>query len=58
VDGESLRLDPPVVFTSRPRALRVRIAPHHPGASPSASTPATPLDALRKLAAYALGRSS
>ena len=58
VDGESLRLDPPVVFTSRPRALRVRIAPHHPGASPSASMPAGPLDAMRKLAAYALGRSS
>jgi len=56
VDGESLRLDPPVVFTSRPLALRVRIAPHHPGASPSSSMPATPLDAVRKLAAYARGR--
>ena len=27
-------LDPPLRFVSRPHALRVRIAPHHPGASP------------------------
>jgi hypothetical protein len=45
-----------VVFKSRPAVLRVRIAPHHPGASPSALIPATPLDALRKLRGYALGR--
>ncbi|HYZ27664.1 MAG TPA: diacylglycerol kinase family protein, partial [Thermoleophilaceae bacterium] len=34
VDGEAIRLEPPLEFRSRPRALRVRIAPRHPGASP------------------------
>jgi diacylglycerol kinase family enzyme len=37
VDGEALRLDPPLRFRSRPRALSVRIARAHPGASPSAA---------------------
>jgi diacylglycerol kinase family enzyme len=54
IDGESLRLDPPVLFKTRPAALRVRIAPHHPGGSPSATIPATAPAALRKLAEYAL----
>jgi len=36
VDGEAVDLDPPLQFASRPAALRVRISPHHPGASPSA----------------------
>jgi len=39
IDGEAVRLDPPLRFRSRPRALRVRIAPQHPGASPSAAIP-------------------
>jgi diacylglycerol kinase family enzyme len=37
VDGEALRLAPPLLFRSRPGALRVRIARAHPGASPSAA---------------------
>lgn len=41
VDGEAMMLVPPVRFTSRPGALRVRIAPDHPGASPSAIQPDT-----------------
>ena len=57
IDGESVRLDPPVVFRTRPAALRVRIAPHHPGASPSAAMPNSPRQVFRKLAAYALGRA-
>jgi diacylglycerol kinase family enzyme len=39
IDGEALHLDPPLQFRIRPGALRVRIAPHHPGASPSALEP-------------------
>ena len=39
VDGESLEFEAPVRFTMRPQALRVRIAPQHPGASPSAVMP-------------------
>ena len=36
VDGEAVDLDPPLRFAIRPAALRVRISPRHPGASPSA----------------------
>jgi diacylglycerol kinase family enzyme len=39
IDGEAAQLVPPLRFTPRPGALRVRIAPSHPGASPSALTP-------------------
>ena len=39
IDGESIVLEPPLRFRSRPAALRVRIAPKHPGASPSANLP-------------------
>ncbi len=56
VDGEALVLDPPIRLVSRPRALRVRIAPQHPGASPSAGLPEGALDTLRRLFAVAAGR--
>jgi diacylglycerol kinase family enzyme len=36
VDGEAVDLSPPLRFTIRPAALRVRISSRHPGASPSA----------------------
>jgi len=36
VDGEAVDLSPPLRFTIRPTALRVRISSRHPGASPSA----------------------
>jgi diacylglycerol kinase family enzyme len=36
VDGEAVELSPPLRFAIRPAALRVRISPRHPGASPSA----------------------
>jgi len=36
IDGEAVTLDAPVRFESLPAALRVRIAPHHPGVSPAA----------------------
>ena len=49
IDGEALRLDPPLRFRSKPQALRVLIAPQHPGASPSATMPESPWDAIRAL---------
>jgi diacylglycerol kinase family enzyme len=39
VDGEAAALSPPLRFAIRPAALRVRISPRHPGASPSARLP-------------------
>ena len=35
VDGEAVDLHPPLQFTTRPAALRVRISRRHPGVSPS-----------------------
>jgi uncharacterized SAM-binding protein YcdF (DUF218 family) len=49
VDGEALTLEPPLRFRIRPGALRVRIAPQHPGASPSATAPEGPLAGVREL---------
>jgi len=36
IDGEAAGLEPPLRFAIRPAALRIRISPRHPGASPSA----------------------
>jgi diacylglycerol kinase family enzyme len=36
IDGEATSLDPPLVFESRPAALRIRIPTHARGASPAA----------------------
>jgi diacylglycerol kinase family enzyme len=55
IDGEAAVLDPPVCFRTRPGVLRVRIAAHHPGASPSAIEPVGALAALRALARIAGG---
>jgi diacylglycerol kinase family enzyme len=55
IDGEALVLEPPLRFRSRPRALRVRIAHNHPGASPSAEVPRSPLKAFRQLLRIAAG---
>jgi diacylglycerol kinase family enzyme len=56
IDGEAVVLDPPIRFRIRPRVLRVRIAPQHPGASPSAMQPDHAGHGLRVLAAIAVGR--
>ncbi|HEY2204487.1 MAG TPA: diacylglycerol kinase family protein [Pseudonocardia sp.] len=56
IDGEAVVLDPPVRFRIRPRTLRVRISPRHPGASPSAVEPAHAGAGVRALAAIAAGR--
>ena len=39
IDGEATHLDAPLRFVTRPKALRVRVAPSHAGASPSALEP-------------------
>ena len=57
VDGEALVLDAPLQFASRPAALRVRIAPQHPGASPSATLPEHPVQVIGRLLAVAAGRA-
>ena len=57
VDGEAIKLDPPLLFRIRPGVLNVRIAPQHPGASPSAMAPEGALDGARLLLRLAVGRS-
>jgi diacylglycerol kinase family enzyme len=37
IDGEAVDLGPPLHFTIRPKALRVRISSRHPGVPPTAS---------------------
>ena len=58
IDGEALKLAPPLRFATRPQALRVRIAPQHPGASPSANMPESPWDAIRAVTHIAIHGSS
>ena len=58
IDGEAATLDPPLRFRMRRRALRVRIAEQHPGASPSAGVPDDVWDGIRSLARIAAGRAS
>ncbi len=57
VDGEALVLQPPLRFTTRPGVLRVRIAPQHPGASPSAIQPDSLRGTVRLLVRIAAGDS-
>jgi hypothetical protein len=56
LDGEALVLEPPLRFTIRPGALRVRIARAHPGASPAAAMPDSMAGTWRALLAIASGR--
>jgi diacylglycerol kinase family enzyme len=58
IDGEALTLEPPLTFRSRPQTLRVRIAPQHPGASPSAAMPEGSWDAIRTIIRTAFHGSS
>jgi diacylglycerol kinase family enzyme len=57
IDGEAAILHSPAQFRVRPGVLRVRVAAHHPGASPSAVEPVGALAALRALVRIAAGRS-
>lgn len=58
VDGEAMVLDPPLRFVVRRGVLRLRIAAHHPGASPSAALPRNAWEGLRTIARIAAGRPS
>jgi diacylglycerol kinase family enzyme len=53
IDGEAVKLDPPLRFQIRPAVLRVRIARGHPGASPSAALPENFSQGARALARMA-----
>jgi hypothetical protein len=55
IDGEAVKLSPPVSFRMRPAALRVRIAPSHPGASPSAAEPGSLGAGIARLFSIATG---
>jgi diacylglycerol kinase family enzyme len=57
VDGEAVTLDPPIRFTIRPGALRVRLAPSHPGCSPSAGMPSGVWGGLGLITRIAAGRA-
>jgi diacylglycerol kinase family enzyme len=54
IDGEAVTLTPPLRFTMRPAALRVRIAAQHPGCSPSAGMPDSALSGVTLLGRLAL----
>jgi diacylglycerol kinase family enzyme len=56
VDGEALRFDPPLVFRSRPGALRIRIPASAPGYAPAALKPPSVAWTVTALAKTALGR--
>ena len=49
-------LEPPLRFRIRPGVLRVRIAPQHPGASPSATMPEHAVEGVKALWGIATGR--
>ncbi len=55
IDGEAVQLEPPLRFRIRAGVLRVRIAPQHPGASPSAALPEGAWQGVRALARIAAG---
>jgi hypothetical protein len=58
IDGEAVRLQPPLRFGVRPGVLRVRVATRHPGASPSAALPGGPGAGVGELWRIAVGRDS
>ena len=57
VDGESMALDPPLVFRVRPGALRVRLAHDAPGATGAQPEAGLSAATISSLLAVAAGRS-
>jgi diacylglycerol kinase family enzyme len=55
IDGEAVKLDPPLRFQTLPGALRVRISRQHPGCSPALGAPNGTVDAVRALLQIAVG---
>jgi hypothetical protein len=58
IDGEAVVLQAPLSFRTKPAALRVRVARHHPGASPSAEMPDHARDVVGALVRIATGRDA
>ncbi|WP_433504539.1 diacylglycerol/lipid kinase family protein [Pseudonocardia halophobica] len=58
VDGEALRLAPPLRFRVLPGALRVRVPTGSPGAAPAAAAPAGPGEAIAGLVRVLRGHSA
>ncbi|GAA2888407.1 hypothetical protein GCM10010472_53480 [Pseudonocardia halophobica] len=58
VDGEALRLAPPLRFRVLPGALRVRVPTGSPGAAPAAVAPAGPGEAIAGLVRVLRGHSA
>jgi diacylglycerol kinase family enzyme len=56
IDGEALRMDPPLVFESLPGALRVRIPTHAPGLAPAATSVHLTSSTIGDLISTAAGR--
>jgi len=56
VDGEAIRLHPPIRFRILPGALRVRIPPGAPGYSPAAAAPTSGWSTVTALLQAAAGR--
>ena len=56
VDGEAVMLEPPDAVHQPARSADRLIAPHHPGASPSAGLPASARALMPRLVRIALGR--
>jgi diacylglycerol kinase family enzyme len=56
VDGEALHFPSPLRFEIVPGALRVRVAPHHPGYSPAALAESVRRGGIRRLVGVAVGR--
>ena len=56
VDGEAMTLQPPLLFETRPAALRVRIPHHAPGSSPAALAEMPLTRRVGALARIAAGR--
>jgi diacylglycerol kinase family enzyme len=56
IDGEAAQLQSPIRFRIREGVLRVRVARHHPGASPSAALPEGLVNSAIGLVRIAIGR--
>jgi diacylglycerol kinase family enzyme len=56
IDGESMLLDPPLVFESLPGALRIRVPKHAPGFAPAAASVPLTTSTIGALLRTAAGR--
>jgi diacylglycerol kinase family enzyme len=57
IDGEAAQIHSPIRFRARAGVLRARVAPQHPGASPSAALPEGLVSSALSLVRIAIGRA-